>query len=269
MTEAQSPFGFIYITTNLVDWKRYVGQRRFFGNWAGYMGSGIHLKRAIAKYGKDNFVRDIVDLAYSQEELNQKEIQWISDLDATSSKEFYNIAGGGHKNNMEGLSDQGLLEWKQKLSVSHVGIHTGENHPMYGKKHTEEARKRISEGRAGKPSHQKGKPLSDEQKQKISEANKGRVPPNKGKSMPEHLRRQMSESRKGVGPSMDVVLKTSKHVTQLTLDGEPINQFYSISEAERQTKIDRRLISKCCEGLRDNAGGYKWALSVARTNQAS
>jgi hypothetical protein len=47
----------------------------------------------------------------------------------------------------------------------------GEKHPMYGKKHTEEARQKIKEKRK----LQVMKPLSEETRKKISEANKGRI----------------------------------------------------------------------------------------------
>ena len=45
--------------------------------------------------------------------------------------------------------------------------HKGEKNPMYGKHHTEEARKKISEGN-------KGKKYSEEAKKKISDAKKGK-----------------------------------------------------------------------------------------------
>ena len=77
----RKPYGFIYITTNKINGKRYIGQRKFsnnHGGWKNYLGSGKLLNRAIKKYGIENFYRDIVDLAYSAEELDEKECEWIS-----------------------------------------------------------------------------------------------------------------------------------------------------------------------------------------------
>ena len=53
-------FGFIYITTNLINNKHYVGQRKIRGNNSDnlYLGSGKLLTCAIRKYGKENFVRE-------------------------------------------------------------------------------------------------------------------------------------------------------------------------------------------------------------------
>jgi hypothetical protein len=53
---------------------------------------------------------------------------------------------------------------------------SGENGGMYGKSHTEEARKKISQTRKQKaiPSSRKGVKLSEETKKKLSEARKGK-----------------------------------------------------------------------------------------------
>ena len=46
-------YGFVYITTNHVNGKQYIGQRKYDkqGKWKEYLGSGIILSRAIEKYG--------------------------------------------------------------------------------------------------------------------------------------------------------------------------------------------------------------------------
>lgn len=35
-------------------------------------------------------------------------------------------------------------EYKNKLSIAHIGLFSGENHPMYGKTHTQETKKKLS-----------------------------------------------------------------------------------------------------------------------------
>ena len=82
----KDPYGFIYITTNMINGKKYIGQRRFvdYGGkkWIDYLGSGKLLKEAINKYGRDNFYREIVAIAYSKEELNNLEINFIKEHNA-------------------------------------------------------------------------------------------------------------------------------------------------------------------------------------------
>jgi hypothetical protein len=95
--EVIDPYGFIYITTNLINGKRYIGQKKFDGGsrWKSYLGSGYSLIKAIKKYGKENFIRNIIDIAYSDDELNEKEKTWIENYDAVKSNDFYNRIEGG------------------------------------------------------------------------------------------------------------------------------------------------------------------------------
>lgn len=63
----------------------------------------------------------------------------------------------------------------------------GEKNPMFGKHHSEETKRKISE---------RAKNISDETRRKMSEARKGKPAHNKGKKMSEEARRKMSESAK-------------------------------------------------------------------------
>ena len=100
----RDPYGFIYITTNLINGKKYIGKKVFDlkNQWKSYLGSGVALKNAIQKYGKENFTKNIVAFAYSEDELCEFEKQIISLLDASNSSDFYNIAPGGEGYNFFG-----------------------------------------------------------------------------------------------------------------------------------------------------------------------
>lgn len=52
--EIKNPYGFIYITTNMVNGRRYIGQRKFFKGWKCYLGSGCCLGRNLSGGKKDN-----------------------------------------------------------------------------------------------------------------------------------------------------------------------------------------------------------------------
>ena len=56
-------YGFIYITTNNINGKKYIGQKKYDkeGKWKTYLGSGIILNRAIKKYGAENFSKEIIE----------------------------------------------------------------------------------------------------------------------------------------------------------------------------------------------------------------
>ena len=63
---------FIYLTTNLVNGKRYIGQHTTNNLQDGYLGSGVLILKAIEKYGTENFQREILCYCETQEELDQK-----------------------------------------------------------------------------------------------------------------------------------------------------------------------------------------------------
>ena len=60
-------FHFVYVTTNLVNGKQYVGDHSTNNLNDGYLGSGTLLKKAIKKYGKDNFLCEIKEFFDSKE----------------------------------------------------------------------------------------------------------------------------------------------------------------------------------------------------------
>lgn len=55
--------GFIYITTNKINNKKYIGKKKMKINAMTYLGSGKRLLKVIGKYGIENFERDIIDHA--------------------------------------------------------------------------------------------------------------------------------------------------------------------------------------------------------------
>ena len=150
-------YGFIYLTTNLVNGKKYIGQKKGYSDT--YLGSGKLLKLAIKKYGRENFQREILDYAYSKEELNFKEDYYIHKYNAHHSNEFYNISSSYTPNVWEDKTEeekQQLIEiireahtkgtyqteeFRQKISQAT----TGKNNGMFGRKHTEQSKKQMSE----------------------------------------------------------------------------------------------------------------------------
>ena len=129
-----------------------------------------YLQNSFIKYNEFNF--DIIEEC-AEDELEEKEMFWIKELD-TFEGDGYNLTAGGG----------GFL----------------------GGIHTEEAKRKISEagkGRTLSAEHKrklsethKGKTLSVETKRKISEANKGNQN-NLGKKRSAETRRKMSEAQKG------------------------------------------------------------------------
>ena len=83
-------YGFIYITTNHVNGRQYIGQKKYdkSGKWKKYLGSGIVLKRAIEKYGESNFAKEIIEECETKEALDDREKYWIDYYNAVNSDDF-------------------------------------------------------------------------------------------------------------------------------------------------------------------------------------
>lgn len=90
-------YGFIYITTNTKNGKRYLGMCGYHrSNYTTYLGSGKALKRALRKYGKENFTRIIIAEAETKKELSEKEIELIKIYNCVEYENWYNINSGGY-----------------------------------------------------------------------------------------------------------------------------------------------------------------------------
>ena len=118
----------IYKTTNLINNKIYVGQDS--KNNPTYLGSGSYIKRAIRKYGKENFKKEILCECFSIEELNKKEIHWIKELDCKVPNGYNISLGGGEtivseetkiklKKPKGPMSEEAKIKMKKPKSATH------------------------------------------------------------------------------------------------------------------------------------------------------
>ncbi len=85
--------GIIYCTTNLINFKKYIGLDSH--NNPNYLGSGTLFKRSLKLHGKENFKQQILETCNNWEDLLEAEIYWIDYFGAVKSDMFYNIAPGG------------------------------------------------------------------------------------------------------------------------------------------------------------------------------
>lgn len=147
----------IYKTTNLVNGKVYVGQEKW--NNPNYLGSGKILRLAIKKYGIENFKKEILQMCFSQEEMDKAEL-FHQEKNNSFSPKGYNIIMGAwgngdtwtyypkKKERREKYKQKRKLwtykfktkEYKEKMSK----LTSGEKNGMFGKHHTKKSKKKQS-----------------------------------------------------------------------------------------------------------------------------
>lgn len=89
---------YVYIVTNRVNGKKYIGlsinKKKWFRD--SYYGSGKLIKKAIEKYGKENFTKEIVKEFDTEKECREYERLLIESYNAVDDPMFYNLAPGGY-----------------------------------------------------------------------------------------------------------------------------------------------------------------------------
>ena len=165
----------IYKTTNKLNNKVYIGMHKTKNPYDGYMGSGKLFKRAVGKYGKENFVKEVLFIFDTAEEMFAKEKEIVNKL-FIESNNTYNIMEGGRgsfshinesgknlygqngdinhggKNLLIGnklklfLLEHGLLDkWKENVSYALKEKWKRDGFHWTGRKHKDESKKKIGE----------------------------------------------------------------------------------------------------------------------------
>lgn len=210
----------VYMHTNKINGKKYIGQtcqtlkQRCGNNGKAYVGCPYFYK-AIIKYGWNNFKHEILFENLSFDEANQKEDAMIKLYNTTDSNNGYNLKGGG-ANPIPNAKTRQLISEKV----------LGENNGFYGKHHSIETRKRLSEARKGKY--------------------KGKENPNYGKKHTQEAKEKMRTSRRG------------KHILQYDLNGNFIKEWNYMSLAIKELHLDKRSLQRACSGILKTTGGYIW-----------
>jgi len=150
---------FIYRVTNNINDRFYIGKHSTNNIDDGYFGSGIMLKQALKKYGKENFIYEIIEFFCTSKEAYAFEEGLLRDVWNTPM--CYNQCGGGK------------------------GVGGGKTHPLYGKSHSKETKKKMSVsktgeknfnwGLRGKNTSRYGVKHSEEAKKKMSLATKKKI----------------------------------------------------------------------------------------------
>jgi group I intron endonuclease len=207
---------FVYLTTNLINGKQYVGSHEGDENDS-YLGSGRVFRKAIKKYGKENFKREILEYCNKEENLilEEKYIKKYNTLIPTG----YNASPTGGLHVVGSLTEESRLKRNKKVSNKLKSYYKNNKFPK-------ETREKIS-----KILLDKNMTRSEETRLKISKANKGRKHTKKS-------RKNMSEAHIGLEmPKRYLYILISPEGKQYKFEGE--KYLYSFI---KENKMSHRLI---------------------------
>lgn len=179
-------FHYVYEITNNINQKKYIGKHSTNNLDDGYMGSGVFIRKAIDKYGLENFTKTIIKKFDTSEEAFKFEAELVTE-DVVKDRMYYNMKLGGYGGIY--ITD----EIRKKMSES-AKIRCKEGrHSLQGKRRTEHSIKLMNETNKAKwesdpSSHNRvGKTHSAETIEKMKRDRKG-------KKLHENSKRALSES---------------------------------------------------------------------------
>jgi hypothetical protein len=178
----------IYLVTNKLNGKQYVGQTTVARNKVGH---GLIVTEAYKKYGKDNFnYEPICKNINNQNTLNFIERFWIKVIDSRFPNGYNIEAGGSNKGIVAestkqkireaNLGKKASVETKAKIALASTGRYPSEETkaklkvarskqvpPMLGKTTSEETKEKIRKTKLGSNNPMYGKPITDEHRAKL------------------------------------------------------------------------------------------------------
>lgn len=242
-------YGFIYETTNNINGMKYIGQKTYDknGNWKTYLGSGIYLKRAVDKYGKENFRREILEECPSKETLDEREIYWIKYFDAVNSKNYYNIASGGDGGNtIQGFSTERLNKLKKLHSEKLIHHHQNRDED-FNSKLTKDIVINIIIPRL--KNNEFNSDIAKDLNVSPRTINDIRHHKTWKKYTKDIVFDDISDRKRG---------KKSRKIVQYSLDGIKLKTYCNATEAGIDVDVNPKMIMDVCSGNKRQCRGYVW-----------
>lgn len=251
----QQRTGVIYKITNLVNNMSYVGQtvnlkQRLKGH---RLGKKQLIDKAIQKHGWENFSVEVLEENIPIDMLDEREIFWIAENNCIVPN-GYNLDSGGGVNRI--ISD----ETRAKLSASR----TGEKNHFFGKHHTPETKKKISEANTGK----KRPPISEETRAKKSAAQKGKPAPNKGKHHTEETKKKLSIANQGKKRTEETRKKISEVKTGMKHTEESKRKMSESRTGEKNHFYGKHHTEESKQKMSEShKGQVAWNKGIPRTDE--
>ena len=240
--------GYIYLVTNLINNKKYVGQSLSLDintRWQRHkkrdkFSLGRYILAAYNKHGIENFKYQLICVCFDSD-CDKYEDEYIKKYNSLVPN-GYNLKEGGNnsKHSPETLK---LICEKLKGRVLRPPL-------------TDEQRKRMSEIMRGEKNPNYGKKMSEEQKAKIIKSRKEKMEQRKDFGI-SFKNKMHSNSLNNLAIGVNAM---KKKVSQYDLNGNLITHYESISAAARAIAGDLSIIGKICNGVRKDKTykGFVW-----------
>lgn len=244
---SKKPF-IVYCHTNLINGKKYIGitcqkPNDRFRDGKGYS-SSPHFHHAIKMYGWDSFQTEILYSGLSADEAKEKEIELIKKFNTRNNNFGYNITPGGE-------------------------LCSGEDHPWFGKHHSEESKEYLRKINTGKYVSEetrkrqsvslKGRVVTEETKQKMRGPRPnmcGKNNPRYGKPAdPEHMAKMVKASK-----TPEAIAKMKAHKTWYSGADNPNAKsvicietgkiYHTLNDAAHDNGCSPSKVSAVCHGHR-------------------
>lgn len=237
----------VYLRTNKINGKQYVGQTKNFKQrerqWRDLTTyyANNELTNDRQEHGLENFKTEILAIVDTREEAWELEKQYIKDK-KTLYPNGYNATTGGGKG------------YKLQEEIAKKRAPIGEKNYWFGKKFSNEHKRKISEAN-------KGKKRSEEFKKHMSEITRGERNHSFGKKHTDEWKKNMSEIMTGRKMPKESIEKTArakwKSVIQENENGE-IKRYDCLKQCG-EFGFKKEYVSECCEKkyLREGNNVYK------------
>jgi hypothetical protein len=166
---------YLYQITNLINKKIYIGVHQTKNLEDGYMGSGKNIRRAIDKYGIENFQKEILEFFNNYEDALKREKEFVNE-EFLLREDVYNLRQGGN-GGFDYINRSGIPKFKGKK-------HTAESKSKMGHAPSMEESKNKSlrmKGNKQNPKlwltgkdHPASKPKTENHKEKLRLQNLGK-----------------------------------------------------------------------------------------------
>jgi hypothetical protein len=238
-------YNFVFITTNLINGKQYIGDHSTNNLDDNYLGSGIYIHNAILKYGKENFKIQILEFFDTRKEAFNAQEKHIKKCNTLIPKGYNVSPKGGHQTN-------GGFNAKSRKKLSNTrkkkGLAKGEKNPMYGKSVYSVWLLKYGKEKADILQEQK---IQKHKKYKHTEISKDKI----RKTIKKIRSTTNPIWNKGKTKETNEIVRKSAMTRSKTLEGRKLAEEHKKHKKEAQNKTPQ-ILCVYCGKLCDNKSGY-------------